>query len=166
MTNRPSPVLHCPMYKLPATAARRQRGATLIITLVMLVLVTLVGVASIRTSTMDERMAGNSRDREKALQAAESVVLKCLGQIQNSLYTGTPLVPAAAGATPHWETAWTNANSTQVSIDTATNAGLAEQPRCMFEELGSGTQSYRVTGRAVGGSTQTVVMLQATYSTE
>jgi type IV pilus assembly protein PilX len=147
-----------------------QRGATLIITLVMLVLITLVAVSSIRTSTMDERMAGNSRDRDKALQAAEAAVLLCLKPLKEETYVGTPLTPAAANATPHWEVAanWSNGNSAEMTIpnETLATAGIAAWPRCMYEALGAGTGNYRVTGRAVGGSSQTVVMLQATYSTE
>jgi type IV pilus assembly protein PilX len=144
--------------------ARGQRGVTLIVTLVMLVLITLVGVSSIRNSTLDERMAGNSRDRDKAFQAAEAAVQTCLSRIQAETYTGTPLVPAASNATPVWEVAanWSNANS--VEIDLGAAARLAAQPRCIYETLGTG--SYRVTGRAVGASDLTVVMLQATYSTE
>jgi type IV pilus assembly protein PilX len=143
---------------------RAQRGATLIITLVMLVLVTLVAVSTIRTSTMDEKMAGNSRDRDKAFQAAEAAVQKCLAEIKAGAPSGTLLTPAASTATPHWEVAanWGNGNSVAKTVD----ASLASQPRCMFEALGAGTGSYRVTGRAEGGSSRTEVMLQATYSTE
>ena len=149
----------------PGAKPTTQRGTTLIITLVMLVLVTLVGVSSIRTSTMDEKMAGNSRDRDKALQAAEAAVVKCLEPLKNETYAGVPLTPAAAAATPNWEVAanWANANSTPVVVDAT---GLAAQPRCMYEALGAGTGNYRVTGRAVGGSSLTVVMLQATYAAE
>ena len=150
-----------------------QRGVTLIITLVMLVLVTLVGVASIRNSTMNEKMAGNSRDRDKALQAAEAAVRVCLGKVQADTVTSTlKQPPAASTAIPLWEddTNWASAStkSESVSISTGTlvQAGLAEWPRCMYETLDAGAGSYRVTGRAVGGSTLTVVMLQATYSTE
>jgi type IV pilus assembly protein PilX len=147
-----------------ATPVRSQRGATLIITLVMLVLITLLGLSAIRSTTVDEKMAGSSRDRERALQAAEAAMRYCLGQIKNSTYTGTPLVPAAISAKPHWEVAtnWSNTNSSPVTIDTT----LAAQPRCMYEALGAGTGNYRITGRAVGGSTLTEVMLQATYTAE
>ena len=152
--------------KLPPQPRRAQRGVTLIITLVMLVLITLVGVASIRNSTMDEKMAGNSRDRDKAFQAAEAAVQSCLGKLKDETYAGTPLTPTAAGTTPNWEVTvnWSNGNSVEVDLGTA--AKLAAQPRCMYEALGAGTGSYRVTGRAVGASSLTVVMLQATYSTE
>ena len=143
-----------------AESRRRQSGVTLIVTLVMLVLITLVGVSSIRNSTMDERMAGNSRDRDKALQAAEAAVRNCLGKILAETYTGTPLTPATP---PVWEVAanWTNSS---IEVDLGAAAKLSAQPRCMYETLGNG--SYRVTGRAVGASALTVVMLQATYSTE
>ena len=149
----------------PTHRRRAQRGVTLIITLVMLVLITLVGVSSIRTSTMDEKMAGNSRDRDMAFQAAEAAVQLCLAQLQTDPSAVTALTPAAAANTPNWEVVanWSNANSVAKTVDTA---GLASQPRCMYEALGAGSGNYRVTGRAVGGSSLTEVILQATFSTE
>jgi type IV pilus assembly protein PilX len=152
--------------KQPLKPQRRQRGATLIITLVMLVLITLLSVSTIRTSTMDEKMAGSFRDRDKAFQAAEAAVQSCLAKLQTETYTGTPLTPAAATATPNWEVAanWSNTNS--VAVDLGGTAKLAAQPRCMYEALGAGSGNYRVTGRAVGGSSLTEVILQVTYSSE
>ena len=143
---------------------RGQRGVTLIITLVMLVLVTLVIVSTVRTSTMDEKMAGNARDRDRAFQAAEAAVQSCIAKLQSSTYTGTPLTPAAFNATPNWEVAanWGNANSVAVDLADAT---LSSQPRCMYEALVVGSGNYRITGRAVGGSSLTEVILQATYVT-
>ena len=145
-----------------------QRGVTLIITLVMLVLVTLVIVSTVRTSTMDEKMAGNARDRDKAFQAAEAAVQSCIAKLQSSTYTGTPLTPAAFNATPNWEVAanWGNANSVVVVVaDDLTSAKLSSQPRCMYEALVAGSGNYRITGRALGGSSLTEVILQATYVT-
>lgn len=48
-----------------------ERGAVLLVSLVMLVLLTLVGLAGMRMVQLEERMAGNLRDRQSALQAAE-----------------------------------------------------------------------------------------------
>lgn len=152
---------------------RGQRGVTLIITLVMLVLVTLVIVSTVRTSTMDEKMAGNARDRDKAFQAAEAAVQSCIAALQSSTYTGTPLTPAAFNATPNWEVAanWGNANSVAVDLGADTklssqlSSRLSSQPRCMYEALVAGSGNYRITGRAVGGSSLTEVILQATYVT-
>ena len=59
----------------PRTSApRRERGAILIITLMFLVLLTIVGVASISSSTLEEKMAGNLRAQYPAFQAAESAL--------------------------------------------------------------------------------------------
>jgi len=158
------------MYPPSASLRSRQRGVTLIITMLMLVLITLIVVSTIRTSTADERMAGASRDRDKAFQAAEAAVQICLNQLKNETYVGPPLTPAAStSATQNWEVAanWSNSNSIEIAITSQlSDASLAAWPRCMFESLGTGTGSYRVTGRAVGGSSLTEVILQATYSTE
>jgi len=145
---------------------RSQRGATLIITLVMLVLITLVSMSSIRSTTMDEKMAGNSRDRDKAFQAAESAVQTCLAMLNAGTYPVAPLPALAAGTTPYWEVAanW-DAYATNSYEVTVTDTGLQANPRCIVEAFGV-AGSFRVTGRAVGGSDQTVVMLQATYSVE
>ena len=151
-----------------ASSRNTQSGATLIVALVMLVLVTLVGIAMIRSTTMDEKMAGNSRDRDKAFQAAEAAVQKCLVMLQTSTSGLTLLSPATSGS-PNWEGTWSNANSLEVTLpieNDATGARLAEQPRCMFETLGAGSGNYRVTGRARGGSSLTEVMLQATYTND
>ena len=144
-----------------------QTGVTMIVLLVMLAIITLLTVSSLRSTTMEERMAGNFRDRDKAFQAAEAAVQACLSGVKLGTYGGpklTPVVAAASATQPaHWDVAanWTGANSTSVPI---TGAKLAQDPRCMVEVLG--TESFRVTGRAVGASQDSVVMLQATYSTE
>jgi len=51
---------------------RAQRGAALVISLIFLLVITIVAVAGTRSTTMQERMAGNTRDRNLAFQAAES----------------------------------------------------------------------------------------------
>jgi len=65
--------------RLPMNSNRRprigsQRGAALIVGLIMLLLMTMVGVAGMRDTLLQEKMAGNMRDREMALQAAESAL--------------------------------------------------------------------------------------------
>lgn len=51
-----------------------QRGAVLIVALVLLLVLTILGTASIQDTTMEERMAGNFRDLGAALEAAESTL--------------------------------------------------------------------------------------------
>lgn len=53
---------------------RRQRGMALIISLVLLLSMTLLALAAMQTTTLEERMAGNVRSENIALQAAESAL--------------------------------------------------------------------------------------------
>lgn len=53
---------------------RRQQGAALILALIFLLLMTLLSTSSMRTSTMQERMAGNMRDWNLGFQSAEAAL--------------------------------------------------------------------------------------------
>jgi type IV pilus assembly protein PilX len=52
----------------------RQSGAVLIISLIVLLLLTLIGVSSVQTTSLEEKMAGNLRDKNIAFQAAEAAL--------------------------------------------------------------------------------------------
>ena len=54
--------------------ARGQRGIALVVALVLLIAVTLVGLASIRGTSLQETMTANLNDRDIALQAAEAAL--------------------------------------------------------------------------------------------
>ncbi|WP_296217643.1 pilus assembly PilX family protein [Pseudomonas sp. UBA2684] len=56
------------------THARQQKGAVLAICLIMLLILTVIGVASMSNSTLQERMAGGARDYNMAFQAAEAAL--------------------------------------------------------------------------------------------
>lgn len=49
----------------------RECGAILVVSLIMLLLVTVLGLSTIGTTTMQEKMAANTRDKDLAFQAAE-----------------------------------------------------------------------------------------------
>ena len=55
---------------LPAS----QRGTVLAISLMFLVVLTVIGLGGMSVSSLDERMAGNMRNSDIALQAAETVL--------------------------------------------------------------------------------------------
>ena len=162
---------------MPRTAPPRlpprpadQRGVVLIITLIVLVLVTVLSLASIRSTATDERIAGNARDRNKAFQSAEAVVLRCLDAVRNGTYSAEKLPPVETGD-ENWkvESHWTDDTKSLAlafSDDELAAAGLAEQPRCIVERLNATGTSVRVTGRASGLSADSRVILQATLSSE
>ena len=64
---------------------KQQQGMSLLVVLILLVVMSILGVAVMRSSSMQERMAANLRDRSLATQAAEAA----LAVAQNYLNTNT-----------------------------------------------------------------------------
>jgi type IV pilus assembly protein PilX len=58
----------------PTRARGRQQGAVLILGLVILLVVTMVGISGQQSTVLQERMAGNMRQNNVALQAAEAAL--------------------------------------------------------------------------------------------
>jgi type IV pilus assembly protein PilX len=56
------------------TTANRQRGVVFIVSLIILLIMSMLAIGSIRVTALEERMAGNSSDRNVAFQSAESTV--------------------------------------------------------------------------------------------
>lgn len=73
------------MRARPAPARRgRQRGAALIVGLVLLMVLTVLAVSAMRTATLDLTMAGNAQFRENAFQLAESGIRATLRRVETS----------------------------------------------------------------------------------
>lgn len=66
-----SPRLPSPPF---SRAPQRQRGAALAIALLMLVIITLLGVAAVRVTQVELRLSQNAESRMAAMQAAESML--------------------------------------------------------------------------------------------
>jgi len=53
-------------------AKRRQQGAALVMSLVILLILTMLGITALSTSSLEEKMAGSMQEVTRALTAAES----------------------------------------------------------------------------------------------
>ena len=53
-------------------SARRQQGVSLLVVLILLLVMSILGIAVLRSSAMQERMSANMVDRNEAVQAAET----------------------------------------------------------------------------------------------
>jgi type IV pilus assembly protein PilX len=56
------------------SSSHAQRGASLIVVLILLLVMTLLGLAVLRNTTLEERMSANLYDRSLGFQAAESAL--------------------------------------------------------------------------------------------
>jgi len=165
---------------------RQQRGATLIVCLIILVVITFMGVSSIQDTTMEEKMAGNMKNRNMAFQGAESALRA--GEVY---LDSTPILPNFNGSgglfsqfdgtnTPpnQWNATQWGASAAAFSVYSSANLDqLASEPLVVIEKLDALTPEpskeagqakdsddyYRVTARAVGGTSTSVVILQSIY---
>ncbi|MGB1579957.1 MAG: pilus assembly PilX family protein [Nevskiales bacterium] len=56
------------------TSITHENGAALVVSLLFLLVLTIIGIASVSTTTLQERMANNTREQNLAFQAAESAL--------------------------------------------------------------------------------------------
>lgn len=56
------------------SSKHQQRGVVLVVSLIVLLLLTITGLASIQNSALQEKMAGNSHDHEQAFLSAETAL--------------------------------------------------------------------------------------------
>jgi len=162
----------------------RQQGVALIVALIFLAVLAILGVAIARNSSMEERMAGNTRDRDLAFQAAESALRDAeddLNKVGGYIDAATPFDNSTAGLIPYvardaadWKAyTWDNSNSQEA---TAGIANVNANPRYVIEKkpntiippvppsvTPTTVQHFRVTARGVGGSADTIVILQSEY---
>ena len=124
----------------PVASARRQRGATLVVVLILLLVMTLLGLASLRSTVLEERMTSNLLDRSLGFQVAEAG----LREAEAALNPNPTFPTAGCNALGHcarpdptaverWLDPGFNAWATASVSDTNTDA-----PRYIVEEMGEG----------------------------
>lgn len=138
---------------------KAQRGFVLAVSMIFLVVMTLLAIAAIRKSTLDEKIAYNLRAQNMSFQAAEKALRFCerglnLAAGSVNLCTPTGTIAAYDNTNPadpndvsrNFPTLWTNlanwgsggANpATQIpqnSLDAVPGLNAANQPRCMIEQ--------------------------------
>lgn len=163
-----------------------QRGAVLIVGLITLLVLTLLALASLRTSLLEERMTGNVQDQAIAFQAAEAALRdgeQLLQGPQLPDFTGADgLYPAPAPTDPpRWSVIdWDSAAAVRSygGFSGAPGSLASASARYFIEELplvvGPGeslsadtpmgeSAFYRVTARGRGVAGDAAVTLQTTF---
>jgi len=161
---------------------KKQAGVALVVSLIMLLLLTLLAVSSMNTTILEEKMAGNYKDRNMAFQAGEAGL-----RAGESYLSTTAVLPIFDGSTAglyqptqtgnsRWSIIdWSVAGNVRAYAGSLTD--VADAPDYIIEELqpvndsggsleaGVALESrfYRITSLAVGGTDTAVVMLQSTY---
>ena len=165
---------------------RSQRGMVLMISLLLLLVLTVIGLAATRTTTLDERTAVNQRDQDLAFQAAEAALRDGESQLKNAsphaIDDRDGYYDSAAAIT--WQTAdWTgkgdNPDMGTLTYAGALNPAPAHMPRFYLvrtaqtlvpsgESLATDPGVYKATiytviAKGWGASDENAVVLESTY---
>ena len=182
----PRPKVAMSEASMSEASKSQQQGMVLIVALVMLLILTLIGVAVMESSVLEERMAGNNLAHNIAFQVAEASLRA--GEARVASFSNRPepingVVSASVSildtippATPNWwagkDEAWWTTNGTEYD---QSFAGTNEHPRYIIEEYDEVCDGaidptirqckiiYRVTGIAWGGR-NTSVLLQSLFA--
>jgi type IV pilus assembly protein PilX len=168
----------------PSTTVR-QRGMVLVTALLLLVVVTLLAVSMFRSFGLDEKIAGNVREKQRALSAAETAEQYAEYWLSNgNSSTGincNSLVSSSAGqvcsnalASPI-STPWTvginylYAPTTATTLNISTTGGMgtyAHAPTFYIQYLGSSATGtlYQIDAVGYGGSPDSAAVVEATYA--
>jgi type IV pilus assembly protein PilX len=151
-----------PAYRLP----RSQRGVVLITSMLLLLVVTIMALAMFRSFGIQEKIAGNMREKQRALQAALSAQTYAeqwlvnnaasttpgvcgallsannnLGQIcSNKLWLSTPsvtTVPWAIGASPSVGVTYVPPNMNVAAASAASNNSYVNAPTFYISDAGA-----------------------------
>lgn len=156
---------------LTLASSRRQRGVVLIVSLIFLTVLGVLGASAALNNGMQERMAGNTRNRDLAFQAAEAALKDAaatLGTWRVLAFDGTQAGLATydamlANDANYWRDInhWSSYRS-----PTQTLNQVVQPPRYRVDKMPTvgSTEYYRVTARGVGGEANAIVVLQAVYS--
>jgi len=159
---------------------RQQRGVVMFMALILLMILTLLGVALARTQTVEERLAQNDRNHQLALQTAEAALRAGYQDLTDGVYTDFSGATAGlntvanelgtTGTTIGYNSTWTTPGVNTIIYNGAPLPGspivanaqfVIEQlpavvpPGCQASNAGSylngPTTVYRVTAHSAGG---------------
>jgi type IV pilus assembly protein PilX len=171
------------------TAKHSQQGMALITGLIFLVVLTLISMSAIKSTSLEERMAGNARDQDLAFQATEAVIRDAMKKKLPYLSPASAFTAGCAAGlclnnavTPVWTTITSNNQwtSSKTLAYSGTLDEVSTQPRYIVELLpasipppgysmasgkginsGAQTTPFRITARGWGLTGQAQATLQA-----
>src|SRR5690606_37256851 len=174
------------MMVLPVTQRnQKQHGSVLIVALVFMLLLTIIGVGAMQSATLQERMAGNTRDVNMAFQSAEGAIRAAEDYLQGAsvgpfdgnsglyLYCTVGQTGAACG-NPDWRemdsVGWVKRGGSLDYVSAQPEYIIQQMPpipdpegSLAADEAAAMIDMYRVTARGFGISDNTMVVIQTAY---
>lgn len=137
------------------TKRSNQRGAALIVSLLILLVMSILAVTSVTTTSMEEKMASNTRQERIAFEAAETALRSAEAWLATNVTNQTqiraifdgssgmyseitgPVSARASAFDVHDYSQWSDTNSVEVTdITMIANASNSRNPRYVIEYIG------------------------------
>jgi len=161
-----------------------ERGAILVTSLLLLLVLTIIGVSVMQMTRMQERMSGNSRDSNVAFQGAESSLRSAETKI-----LAFPAAPVACSSVAPCatvfakkvlpvlnaqNTGWWDTNATAFTVPEIASQ-FKYSPQFVIEQVAfvpftkefgeiTGRDFYQVTGRSTGDTGSAESVVQSTFA--
>lgn len=163
----------------------KTQGVTLAIALIMLLLLTIIGVAAMQTTLFEQKMSANSQDKELSFQAAESALREAENWVLTQTVQPVPVNHCAAypcaeilSTTVYPEqqsAAWWAANSALFTTGALSNINTAPRYKIEFyrfvpdtptvgKGVPTGSYYYRITARGTGATDSATTVLQTSLA--
>ena len=164
------------MIHLTLKNRKTEKGFILITTLVLLIMLTVLGVAQISINSTQTQVATNTTDSEISFEKTEGAVNEATNQMLDHVYTASNFSSNTNGlylfdqsATARWQTINWDSSGAVIRSFSGLNGAQASyiieqlpsvvQPGQSMKAL---TRIYRITGRAVGQTGYSSVLIQST----
>lgn len=162
-------------------AAAAQRGVSMMVSLVLLVVVTLIALGSMRGVVMQARMSGASHDRSLTFQAAEAALREAEARAAAATAANIPAANCNDGfcatPAPNATARWQDGAFAGWRLAAASAPANAPAPEAIIEDMGMApndrgggcekqipripncvTQRFRITSRSTADGRATVVI--------
>ncbi|UTH74332.1 PilX N-terminal domain-containing pilus assembly protein [Chromobacterium sp. IIBBL 290-4] len=167
------------------SARLRQHGFTLIAALMILIVITIIGLAMMRSVGLQGRMAGNTREKGRAFESAQSALQyaewwltqsgNANAQAVNCSNASTSVAicsnALATPATTPWAAGYSYAPPYMSLPASGTSGGsqtFYQDPQLYIQYLGLNAAGngalYQLTALGYGGNAYSVVVLQSTFT--
>ena len=160
---------------------QKQQGVALITGLIFMVVLTLLAVAAMRTTGLEEKMAGNALNQDVAFQATEAAVRQGRSKVQDGLITSVSGFPAygasctsaglclpSTSAVSNWTAVFPfgqkTPSATAATYSGTALVGVANQPQYIIEllpDVAVPIGNSLAVGRFAGGGTATPFRITA-----
>jgi len=167
---------------------KKHQGIVLVTGLIFLLILTIIGITTMSTTIVSEKMSQNRQDTTAAFRAAEAALSDGEHWLKSQASAPIPVTSCAVMPCRVWTLntlgnfylnagTWWQSNGTNFSVNFP---GVATQPQYVVEfynvlpdelspeafSLGKGHYYYRVTARGVGETSNALVNVQSIFSTQ